>query len=88
MYPGGRGIEENGRTLDLMGIIERRRHGPVDVNRRKIAGTGGIDLARGMKRIVDISVSQAGTGYRVSFELWVFVDHGGVRPAVGSIRQD
>lgn len=88
MYPGGRGIEENGRTLDLMGIIERRRQGLVDVNRREIAGTGGLDMTRG-KRIVDISVSQAGTGYRVSFELWVFVvDHCGGRPAVGSIRQD
>lgn len=35
-----------------MGIIKRRGHGPVDVNRREIAGTGGIDMTRGMKRIV------------------------------------
>lgn len=74
MYPGGRGIEENGRTLALLGIKERRRHGPVDVNRREIAGKAADkDMTRGIKRIRAILVSQAGTGYRVSFGLSFFV---------------
>lgn len=80
MYPGGRGIEENGRTLALVGIKERRSHGPVDVNRREIAGrAAGKDMTRGIKRIRGILVSQAGTGYRVSFELWIFVNHNNSR---------
>lgn len=79
MYPGGRGIEENGRTLALVGIKERRSHGPVDVNRREIAGRAADkDMTRGIKRIRGILVSQVGTGYRVSlncgFSLIIIVD--------------